>query len=177
VLKNCGKRTVAWLLGSRRKKDFDKPRLQAGTGFKNARAGRAKMSKSYNNTIALREDTDSVARKIKTMPTDPARVRRDDPGNPANCPVWQLHEVYSDKATQDWVQEGCKSASIGCVQCKAPVIEGVLAELKPMQERAKQYAEDHALVKNVIAEGCEKARKLARETMRDVRDAMGLNYS
>lgn len=136
-----------------------------------------KMSKSYNNTIALREEPDSVAKKIKTMPTDPARVRRDDPGNPANCPVWQLHEVYSDEGTQNWVQEGCRNASIGCVQCKEPVIEGVLAELKPMQARAKQYAEDPALVKNVIAEGNEKARKLARETMRDVRDAMGLNYS
>ncbi|HSH54176.1 MAG TPA: tryptophan--tRNA ligase [Methylotenera sp.] len=136
-----------------------------------------KMSKSYNNTISLREDVDSVAKKIKTMPTDPARVRRTDPGDPAKCPVWQLHEIYSNKATQDWVQVGCKSASIGCIECKGPVIEGVLAELKPIQERAAQYAEDPTLVKNIVAEGCEKARKLARETMRDVRDAMGLNYS
>lgn len=136
-----------------------------------------KMSKSYNNTISLREDVDSVAKKIKTMPTDPARVRRTDPGDPAKCPVWQLHEIYSSKATQDWVQVGCKSASIGCIECKGPVIEGVLAELKPIQERAAQYAEDPTLVKNIVAEGCEKARKLARETMRDVRDAMGLNYS
>jgi tryptophanyl-tRNA synthetase len=88
-----------------------------------------------------------------------------------------LHEIYSNKATQDWVQVGCKSASIGCIECKGPVIEGVLAELKPIQERAAQYAEDPTLVKNIVAEGCEKARKLARETMRDVRDAMGLNYS
>ncbi|MEO6118277.1 MAG: tryptophan--tRNA ligase, partial [Methylotenera sp.] len=136
-----------------------------------------KMSKSYNNTISMREDVDSVAKKIKTMPTDPARVRRTDPGDPAKCPVWQLHQIYSNQATQDWVQAGCKSASIGCIECKAPVIEGVLAELKPIQERAKQYAEDPTLVKNIVAEGCEKARKLARETMRDVRDAMGLNYS
>ena len=136
-----------------------------------------KMSKSYNNTISLREDVDTVAKKIKTMPTDPARVRRTDPGDPAKCPVWQLHEIYSNKSTQDWVQIGCKSASIGCIECKAPVIEGILAELKPIQERARQYAEDPTLVKNIVAEGCEKARKLARETMRDVRDAMGLNYS
>jgi tryptophanyl-tRNA synthetase len=135
-----------------------------------------KMSKSYNNTISLREDTDTVAKKIKTMPTDPARIRRTDPGDPAKCPVWQLHEVYSDNNIKDWVQIGCKSASIGCIECKQPVIEAVLKELKPIQERAAQYAEDPTLVKNIVAEGCEKARKLARETMRDVRDAMGLNY-
>lgn len=136
-----------------------------------------KMSKSYNNTISLREDTDTVAKKIKTMPTDPARIRRTDPGDPAKCPVWQLHEVYSDDIIKDWVQNGCKSAGIGCIECKQPVIEAVLKELKPIQERAAQYAEDPTLVKNIVAEGCEKARKLARETMRDVRDAMGLNYS
>lgn len=136
-----------------------------------------KMSKSYNNTISLREDVDTVAKKIKTMPTDPARIRRTDPGDPTKCPVWQLHEIYSDARVQEWAQQGCKSASIGCIECKGPVIEGVLNELKPIQERAAQYAEDPMLVKNIVAEGCEKARKLARETMRDVRDAMGLNYS
>jgi tryptophanyl-tRNA synthetase len=136
-----------------------------------------KMSKSYNNTISLREDVDSVAKKIKTMPTDPARVRRTDVGDPAKCPVWQLHEIYSNQATQDWAQAGCRTAGIGCIECKGPVIEGVLAELKPIQERAAQYAEDPTLVKNIVAEGCEKARKLARETMRDVREVMGLNYS
>lgn len=136
-----------------------------------------KMSKSYNNTISLREDVDSVAKKIKTMPTDPARVRRTDVGDPAKCPVWQLHQIYSNQATQDWAQAGCKTAGIGCIECKGPVIEGVLAELKPIQARAAQYAEDPTLVKNIVAEGCEKARKLARETMRDVREVMGLNYS
>lgn len=136
-----------------------------------------KMSKSYNNTISLRENPETIAKKIKTMPTDPARIRRTDPGDPAKCPVWQLHEIYSDKTVQDWVQTGCKGASIGCIECKQPVIEGVLKELKPIQERAAQYAEDPTLVKNIVAEGCEKARKLARETMRDVRDAMGLSYS
>lgn len=136
-----------------------------------------KMSKSYNNTISLREDVDMVAKKIKTMPTDPARIRRTDPGDPTKCPVWQLHEIYSDARVQEWAQQGCKSASIGCIECKGPVIEGVLNELKPIQERAAHYAEDPMLVKNIVAEGCEKARKLARETMRDVRDAMGLNYS
>ncbi|CAG0992085.1 tryptophanyl-tRNA synthetase [Methylophilaceae bacterium] len=136
-----------------------------------------KMSKSYNNTISLRESPDAVAKKIRTMPTDPARIRRTDPGDPAKCPVWQLHEVYSDDARKEWVQTGCKSAGIGCIECKQPVIDAVLEELKPIQERAAQYAEDPTLVKNVVAEGCERARKLARETMREVREAMGLNYS
>jgi tryptophanyl-tRNA synthetase len=135
-----------------------------------------KMSKSYNNTISLREPLDMVAKKIKTMPTDPARIRRTDPGDPAKCPVWQLHEVYSDNTVKQWVQQGCKSASIGCIECKQPVIDGVIAELGPIQTRAAEYAEDPTLVKNIVAEGCEKARKLARETMREVRDVMGLNY-
>ncbi len=136
-----------------------------------------KMSKSYNNTISLREAPDSVTKKIKTMPTDPARIRRTDPGDPAKCPVWQLHEVYSSDATRQWVQTGCKSASIGCIECKQPLIEAVLNELNPIQERAAMYAEDPTLVKNIVADGCEKARKLARETMREVREVMGLGYS
>ena len=136
-----------------------------------------KMSKSYNNTISLREDPDTISKKIRTMPTDPARIRRTDPGDPAKCPVWQLHEIYSDAQKREWVQTGCKGAAIGCIECKQPVIDAVLAELKPIQERAAQYAEDPTLVKNIVADGCEKARKLARETMRDVREAMGLSYS
>ena len=135
-----------------------------------------KMSKSYANTITLREDTDSVNRKIRTMPTDPARIRRTDPGDPDKCPVWQLHLVYSDAQTKDWVQQGCRSAGIGCIECKGPVIEAVLEEQKPMQERAQQYIEDPTLVRNIIADGCERARKLAQETMREVREAMGLSY-
>ena len=135
-----------------------------------------KMSKSYNNTISLREPLDAVAKKIKTMPTDPARIRRTDPGDPVKCPVWQLHEVYSDESVKQWVQQGCKSAGIGCIECKQPVIDGVINELKPIQARAAEYAEDPTIVKNIVSEGCEKARKLARETMREVRDVMGLNY-
>ena len=135
-----------------------------------------KMSKSYNNTIALREPPESVEKKIKTMPTDPARVRRNDPGNPEHCPVWQLHQVYSNDEVKSWVELGCKEAKIGCIECKQPVIEAINKELKPIQERAFHYIEDPDLVKNIVAEGCEKARKLARETMREVREAMGLNY-
>ena len=136
-----------------------------------------KMSKSYNNTITLREDEASVTKKIRTMPTDPARVRRTDHGTPEKCPVWQLHLVYSNEQTKQWVQQGCTTAGIGCIECKQPVIEAVLEEQKPMRERAQQYLDDPTLVRNIIADGCEKARKLAGETMRDVREAMGLGYS
>jgi tryptophanyl-tRNA synthetase len=135
-----------------------------------------KMSKSYNNVITLRESADSVSKKVKTMPTDPARIRRTDPGDPARCPVWQLHQVYSTQETKDWVQQGCKNAGIGCIECKQPVIEGILREQEPMRERAQQYLDDPQLVKNIVADGCEKARELAQETMREVRDAMGLSY-
>jgi tryptophanyl-tRNA synthetase len=136
-----------------------------------------KMSKSYNNTLSLREDADSINKKIRTMPTDPARVRRSDPGDPAKCPVWQFHLLYSNDKTKEWVQHGCKSAEIGCIECKQPVIDAVLAEQEPMQERAKIYEEDPTLVRNIIADGCEKANQLAEETMRDVREVMGLDYS
>lgn len=136
-----------------------------------------KMSKSYGNTISLREDEETVGKKIRTMPTDPARIRRTDAGDPARCPVWQLHEVYSGEDTRQWVQHGCKTAGIGCIECKQPVIAAVLEEQKPMRERAQQYLDDPTLVRNIIADGCEKASKLAGETMRDVREAMGLSYS
>jgi tryptophanyl-tRNA synthetase len=136
-----------------------------------------KMSKSYGNTISLREDEAEVNKKIRTMPTDPARIRRTDPGDPDKCPVWQLHQVYSSEDTKQWVQVGCRSAGIGCIECKQPVIAAVLEEQKPMRERAQQYLDDPSLVKNIIADGCEKARKLATETMRDVREAMGLGYN
>ncbi len=136
-----------------------------------------KMSKSYGNTITLREDADAVSRKIRTMQTAPARVRRTDPGDPDKCPVWQFHLIYSSEEVKGWVQGGCRTAGIGCIECKQPVIDGVLSEQKPMRERARMYEEDPQLVKNIIADGCEKARKLAQETMRDVREAIGLDYS
>jgi tryptophanyl-tRNA synthetase len=136
-----------------------------------------KMSKSYNNTITLRENAESVTKKIRTMQTDPARVRRTDPGEPERCPVWQFHLVYSDEGTKQWVQQGCRSAGIGCIECKHPVIDAVLKEQEPMHERAQRYLDDPTLVRNIVADGCERARKLAQETMRDVREAMGLNYT
>ncbi|MCJ8169045.1 tryptophan--tRNA ligase [Atopomonas sediminilitoris] len=136
----------------------------------------AKMSKSYGNTISLRDTTDEVAEKVKRMPTDPARVRRTDPGDPAKCPVYQMHEVYSDASTRDWVQQGCKSAGIGCLECKQPIINCIQAELKPMQERAAEYESNPDLVRSILADGADKAREAARETLIEVRHAMGLNY-
>ncbi len=136
-----------------------------------------KMSKSYNNTIGLREEAESVEKKVRTMPTDPARVRRTDPGDPEKCPVWQLHSVYSDDKTRDWVQQGCRSAGIGCIECKQPVIEAIQNELAPIRERAQVYLDDPTLVRNIISDGNDRARKLAGETMREVREAMGLDYT
>ena len=136
-----------------------------------------KMSKSYGNTIDMRDDEKTVTEKVRKMPTDPARVRRNDPGDPEKCPVWSLHQVYSDDTTRRWVVEGCKSAGIGCLECKQPVIDGIVKELRPMRERAAPFEEDPMLVKNILADGCEKARDVAEETMRDVRDAMGLSFS
>jgi tryptophanyl-tRNA synthetase len=136
-----------------------------------------KMSKSYGNAIALREEPEQVSKKIRTMPTDPARVKRSDAGNPERCPVWQLHLVYSDETLRQWVHKGCTTAGIGCLECKQPVIQNMLVELAPIRERAQTYLDDPTLVKNIIADGCDKARKLAGETMREVREAMGLDYS
>ena len=135
-----------------------------------------KMSKSYGNFISMREDEDSIVKKIKTMTTDPARVRRTDPGDPEKCPVFKLHEIYSDQAQKAWVVEGCKSAGIGCLDCKKPIIDAIIDEQKPMRERARQYEENPDLVKSIVAEGCEKARSVARTTLEEVRQAMGLNY-
>src|SRR5688572_1624779 len=136
-----------------------------------------KMSKSYNNTIGLREDPETITRKLRTMPTDPARVKRTDPGTPEKCPVWQLHLVYSDEGTRAWVQQGCRSAGIGCLECKQPVIDGVLAELAPIRARAERYIGDRHAVRRIVAEGTEKAAGLAHETLREVRQAMGLDYA
>lgn len=135
-----------------------------------------KMSKSYDNIIALREPLEQIQKKISTMPTDPARVRLTDPGEPEKCPVWQLHEAYSDAQTKEWVCDGCRHAKIGCLECKKPVIDAVIAELEPIQREAAQYEKDPDLVKSIVAEGCEVARDKAKETLQEVRSAMGLSY-
>jgi tryptophanyl-tRNA synthetase len=136
-----------------------------------------KMSKSYGNTLALREDPGRVENMIKRMPTDPSRVRRNDPGEPEKCPVWQFHQIYSSDETRSWVEQGCRSAGIGCLDCKGPVIDAVLGELKPMQQRAAEFEAQPELVKRVIREGSEKARIVAQETMQEVRQVMSLDLS
>jgi len=135
-----------------------------------------KMSKSYGNTISLREPPEAIEKKIRTMPTDPARVRRNDPGDPRKCPVWQLHEIYSDTERRDWVQQGCTTADIGCLDCKQPLIESVQSELEPMRVIAEEYAADPDAVRAILNEGCEKARDEARDTLEEVRSVMGLSY-
>jgi len=135
-----------------------------------------KMSKSYGNTIGLREDPDSIEKKLRTMPTDPARIRRTDPGNPEKCAVWQLHRIYSDESTCTWVREGCTTAGIGCLDCKQPVIDAVLTELAPIREQAQVFVEDHDAVRAIIREGCAAAREVARDTLNEVREAIGLKF-
>ena len=135
-----------------------------------------KMSKSYDNTIQLREDPKEVERKIRTMPTDPARVRRHDPGNPENCPVFALHKLLSDESVRSWADEGCRSAGIGCIDCKGPLIDAINAELAPFRERAEQFEDNEELVRSILVEGSETARGMARKTMDEVRAAVGVNY-
>ena len=135
-----------------------------------------KMSKSYGNTISLRDTADEITTKVKRMPTDPARVKLTDPGDPKKCPVWQLHKVYSDESTCEWVVEGCTKAKMGCIECKQPVIDAIKDELMPMQERIAKYQADPELIKQIIHEGSQKARSVAKETMVEVREAMGITY-
>ncbi|SCZ49291.1 tryptophan--tRNA ligase [Thiohalomonas denitrificans] len=135
-----------------------------------------KMSKSYGNTIGLREEPKEVEKKLRTMPTDPARVRRTDPGDPEKCPVWDLHKVYSGAETRQWVQEGCTTAGIGCLDCKQPVIDAVTSELAPIRERAKEFIDNPSLVRKILAEGREQARDEAKLTLEEVRRSMGLDY-
>jgi tryptophanyl-tRNA synthetase len=135
-----------------------------------------KMSKSYNNTIGLRDHPEVVEKALRTMPTDTNRVRRSDPGDPEKCPVWELHKVYSDDEVRDWVREGCTSAGIGCIECKQPVIDAVLLELKPFQERAREYEAQPDLVRSILLDGAEAARDMAQQTLTEVRTAMSLQY-
>jgi tryptophanyl-tRNA synthetase len=135
-----------------------------------------KMSKSYGNTISLREPEDSLTEKIRRMPTDTNRVRRTDPGDPDKCPVWQLHEVYATEDQKQWVQEGCRSAGIGCLDCKGPLIDAVAAELRPIRQRAEDLSSHPEDVRRIIEDGNEAAREVAQDTLQEVRAAMGLSY-
>ena len=156
---------------------FPEPQALLTTAPKMMGLDGQKMSKSYGNTISLRENPSVVEDKIKTMPTDPARVRLNDPGDPEKCPVWNLHQVYSDDSLKKWVIEGCTNAKIGCLDCKKPLIDAVLKEQEPIRDRANEYLNDPETVRGIIAEGCDAARDIARETLDDVREAMGLTYS
>ena len=155
---------------------FPEPQALLTTASKMPGLDGQKMSKSYGNTISLRENPASVEEKINTMPTDPARIRRKDPGDPEKCPVWGLHKVYSDDELKNWVQGGCTSARIGCLECKRPLIDAILKEQTPIRERAREYQEDPETVKGIISDGCEAARDEARDTLEEVRVAMCLNY-
>ena len=135
-----------------------------------------KMSKSYNNTISLREDPETVKQKVNRMPTDPARIKLTDPGDPNKCPVWQMHQIYSSEQTQNWVKDGCKSAKIGCIECKKPIVDSIVSELEPIQEEIAKYESNPNLIQEIIFEGSERARVVAKSTMEEVRDAMGITY-
>ena len=135
-----------------------------------------KMSKSYENMISLRDEPEVITQKIKKMPTDPARVKLSDPGDPNKCPVWQMHQIYSPQDTLDWVVEGCTKAKIGCIECKGPVIDSVISELGPMQERIAKYQSNPNLIQEIIFDGSERARSVAKNTLEEVRDAMGITY-
>jgi tryptophanyl-tRNA synthetase len=168
-------RLLGWLEGGRRR-ILVEPQALLTEESKVPGLDGQKMSKSYGNAVAMREDADSVRRKLRTMPTDPARVRRTDPGEPERCPVWSLHKVYSGDDVRSWVQQGCRSAGIGCLDCKQPVIDAVIAETRAFVERAQPYVDDPKRVRDIMDAGCERARAVARETIRDVKDAMGLGY-
>jgi len=136
-----------------------------------------KMSKSYGNTILLTDPEPVVRQKLKTMVTDPARVRRSDPGNPDVCPVGDLHKIFSDRATMDKVNVGCRSAGIGCIECKSWAADALVKLLSPMQEKRKKYEENPRLAWDILEAGTERARKTAVETMDDVREAMGMSLA
>lgn len=135
-----------------------------------------KMSKSNGNLIPLRAEPDEVSKKVRTMPTDPARIRLSDPGDPDKCPVWQFHLTYSDEATRERVQTQCRSAGWGCLECKQPVIDAIIAEQEPIRERARQYEGNRDLLRSIVVEGTEKARDEVRDTLEEVREAVGLDY-
>ena len=135
-----------------------------------------KMSKSYDNVISLREEPLEIESKIRKMMTDPARVRLKDPGNPSNCPVYDLHQVYSSEDTKSWVRNGCTNASIGCIDCKKPLIDSINTEQQIMIERAQQFEEDPDLVHSIIQEGSEQARLVARDTLDEVKECIGISH-
>lgn len=133
-----------------------------------------KMSKSYNNTIVIGEDQNSIAKKIKTMPTDPARIKRMDRGNPDKCPVWQLHKIYSTQEVQDWANAGCRSAEIGCLDCKGALLDFIELEQHQFREQAEYYKDNKNLINIAIQDSTAKVAKTAKNTLFKVKNAMGI---
>ena len=157
------------------KRDFPEPQSLLTPAPKLPGTDGRKMSKSYGNTILLADPEPVVRQKLKTMVTDPARVRRSDPGNPDVCPVGDLHKIFSTKETMAKVNEGCRSAGIGCIECKGWAADALVQLLNPMQERRKKFEENPRLAWDILEAGSERARKAAGETMDDVRAAMGMS--
>jgi tryptophanyl-tRNA synthetase len=135
-----------------------------------------KMSKSYNNAVYLKDPPDAVRQKLRPMVTDPARVRRTDPGNPEICPVFDLHKAFSSPATQAWAAEGCRTAGIGCLDCKGKLIDHLLHRLEEIHVKRPEFAGRPDLVWDILKEGSRRAREVARATMEEVRDAMKIGY-
>ncbi len=135
-----------------------------------------KMSKSYGNTILLSEPEASLRQKLKTMVTDPARIRRSDPGDPDKCPVGDLHKIFSSAETMDKVYEGCRTAGIGCIECKGWAADGLWQVLAPIQERRAKYEADPKLAWDILEEGSAKARAVAEATMVEARAAANLSH-
>jgi tryptophanyl-tRNA synthetase len=133
------------------------------------------MSKSYGNTILLTDPEPVVRQKLKTMVTDPARVRRSDPGNPDVCPVGDLHKIFSDRPTILKVDEGCRSAGIGCIECKGWAADALVSVLNPMQERRRKYEDNPRLAWDILEAGSTRASKVASATMDEVRESMGMS--
>ena len=135
-----------------------------------------KMSKSYNNTIQMRDEPERVSTRLMTMPTDPARQRRHDPGDPDKCPVWDLHRIYTDEERRLELASGCRSAGIGCVDCKKPLLEAILKEQSVLRDRARPFEQNPKQVREIIESGCERARDVAEETIHEVRTVVGTLY-
>ncbi|MFI4944433.1 MAG: tryptophan--tRNA ligase, partial [Burkholderiales bacterium] len=135
-----------------------------------------KMSKSYGNAIYLKDDPETVRQKLKPMVTDPARKRRTDPGNPDICPVFDLHKAFSPPETQAWAAQGCRTAGIGCLDCKAKLADHMLEKLAQIHARRPALAARPDTVWDVLVEGSKRARAVAEATMEEVRSAMKIRY-
>lgn len=153
---------------------FPEPQTKLTTAARLPGTDGRKMSKSYKNTIDLSDEEPTIREKLKTMMTDPARKRRNDPGDPDLCPVFELHKAFSTDQTRAWATEGCRTAGIGCIECKNALADHLVKRMKPFLEKRRDYEAQPAKVWEILHEGARRARKVARETMSDVRQALKL---